>query len=103
MGDVMSVRQAKDKIHSVAVGLQQLDRVVKHGLIAKENKEMLLKAIEMSTIGLSTVLTLLPDDVELDCLISDMDNIILVENEEEAEKITSQDIGLTPKLGENIH
>jgi len=103
MGDIVSFKQPKDKLYSVGTNTAQLDRVVKHGLLSDGNKQLILDAIEVSVTAIATLMVVLPDSLELDCKISDIDNVIVAENPEKAQKLMDVEMSAAPKPGDPIH
>ena len=103
MGNAVGFIQPKDEISSVATNTAQLDRVVKHGLLSDGDKQLILDAIEAYVVAAATLLVVLPDRLELDCKITDIDNVILAENVEEAQKLMDMEMGAAPKPEDKIH
>lgn len=104
MGDVMGLKQPKEKIYSAGMNAHQLQRVIKDSVLSDAAKQMLAEAIESFVLSAATLITVLPDAIELDCGMKDVDNVVIVKDEEEAQEAMDRAMGAEgPVPGDKIH
>jgi len=103
MGDVINLEQPKNKLFSTAVWMQQLKRVIEHAEMDGDDRLDLLKTADSIAEQVATAISKLPDIVELDCPLSEIENVAYVNSEQEANLVMSQALGVAPKNGDMIH
>jgi len=106
MGQIVTLKQPKDRIYSLAVNLHQLRRVfnaAKEGQLTVD-KEELDNMLDETAGKLAVLLAIMPDELELVVDdIRELDNVIVASSMEDAQERIDNMEHEMPPAGTKIH